>query len=191
MLRLNVAILLLSSCQLASTFHAHTLLLSTPAAATAAVKLPRKQRLQQLQPQRAHSHAAVSRRTPAHMVLRGGFSFGSLIASIVLMAESVPALMILGISIGLEVLATTSMKLAAITGSKAYFAGVYVCYGLCFSIFPLALKRLPLSLAYATWSGVGTAASVLIGAAYFGEKVTLLKLMWIGLIILGVVGLNA
>lgn len=124
------------------------------------------------------------------MVLRGGFSFGSLLASIVATAESVPAILILGISIALEVLATTCMKLAAITDKRSYFAAVYIFYGLCFSIFPLALKRLPLSLAYATWSGVGTAASVIIGATWFGEQVTLMKLVWIGLIVAGVVGLN-
>ena len=66
-----------------------------------------------------------------------------------------------------------------------------MCYGLCFSIFPLALRRLPLSVAYATWSGAGTAASVLIGALAFSEKITVMKLLWIALIILGVVGLNA
>ena len=65
-----------------------------------------------------------------------------------------------------------------------------MCYGLCFSIFPLALRRLPLSVAYATWSGVGTAASVLIGALAFSEKITLLKLLWIALIVVGVIGLN-
>ena len=122
-----------------------------------------------------------------HLSLRGGAA--TLVGSIIATAESVPALVILAISIGLEVVATTCMKLAA-TSSPKWFIGVYGGYVLCFSIFPLALKRLPLSIAYATWSGVGTLASVIIGATAFGETITKAKLLWIAFIILGVVGLN-
>ena len=92
------------------------------------------------------------------------------------------------VTILLELAATTFMKLAV--NRPAYLIGVYAGYGLCFSLFPLALKRLPLSIAYATWSGVGTAASVAIGALFFGEKITFIKLLWISLIVAGVVGLN-
>ena len=59
-----------------------------------------------------------------------------------------------------------------------------------FSLFPLALRSLALSVAYATWSGVGTAATALIGVLLFSEKLTPLKLFWMALIIAGVVGLN-
>ena len=104
-------------------------------------------------------------------------------------AESVPAFIILGVTIALEVMATTCMKLAS-TRSPSWYVGVFGCYALCFSIFPLALRRLPLSTAYATWSGVGTAASVVLGAAFFGERITRLKCLWIACIVAGVVGLN-
>ena len=68
--------------------------------------------------------------------------------------------------------------------------GVYVGYICCFSLFPLALRSLALSVAYATWSGAGTAATALIGVLLFSEKLTPLKLFWMALIIAGVVGLN-
>ena len=51
----------------------------------------------------------------------------------------------------------------------------------------LALKRLELSMAYAIWSGVGTAR---IGMAYFREPLTLFKMASLALVILGVVGLS-
>jgi quaternary ammonium compound-resistance protein SugE len=54
----------------------------------------------------------------------------------------------------------------------------------------MALRTLPLSLAYATWSGVGTAASVVLGALLFSEKISAVKLLWIAMIVAGVVGLN-
>ena len=44
---------------------------------------------------------------------------------------------------------------------------------------------------YAIWSAVGTAAIALIGIAAYGETANVLKIASLGLIILGVVGLNA
>ena len=97
--------------------------------------------------------------------------------------------MLLATSIALEIIATTCMKMAS-TGSKLWYIGITVGYVLCFAIFPLALRSIPLSVAYATWSGVGTAASVVIGAALFAEKITSGKLLCIALIVAGVVGIN-
>jgi len=54
----------------------------------------------------------------------------------------------------------------------------------------LALRELEISLAYAVWAGVGTAAVAVIGVAALGESVNALKLASIGLVIGGVVGLN-
>jgi len=46
------------------------------------------------------------------------------------------------------------------------------------------------SMAYAIWSGVGTALITLIGIWYFKESISVMKLASIGLIIIGVVGLH-
>jgi small multidrug resistance pump len=54
----------------------------------------------------------------------------------------------------------------------------------------LALKTLEISLAYAVWAGVGTAAIAIIGMAALGETVNGLKLASIALVISGVIGLN-
>jgi small multidrug resistance pump len=54
----------------------------------------------------------------------------------------------------------------------------------------LALRELEISLAYAVWAGVGTAAVAIIGMAALGETVNGLKLASIALVIGGVVGLN-
>ena len=115
------------------------------------------------------------------LVLRGG---GGLLNSV----AKAPAGSVLALTIVFEIFATTSMKLAV--RNKVWYAGVFIGYALCFTLFPVALRSLPLSIAYATWSGVGTAASVLIGVLLFGEVLTPLKLLWVLLIIGGVVGLN-
>ncbi|MET0715551.1 MAG: SMR family transporter, partial [Mycetocola sp.] len=47
-----------------------------------------------------------------------------------------------------------------------------------------------LGVAYAVWSGAGTAAVAAIGIAVLGEEATVLKGAGIGLIIVGVVAVN-
>jgi len=65
-----------------------------------------------------------------------------------------------------------------------------VFYAASFVALTLALKKIEVSVAYAVWSGVGTALIAAIGMLYFRETVTTLKLVSILLIIIGVVGLN-
>ena len=67
---------------------------------------------------------------------------------------------------------------------------VIVAYVLSLWLTALALKGLEISLAYAVWAGVGTAAIAVIGMAAMGESVNALKLASIALVISGVVGLN-
>lgn len=68
--------------------------------------------------------------------------------------------------------------------------GVIVGYGLAFYCLSICLNTLPLSLAYAIWSGVGTALTAVIGALVWDEVFTALKLAGIVLIIGGVILLN-
>ena len=67
---------------------------------------------------------------------------------------------------------------------------VIVTYAVSLWLTALALKQLEVSLAYAVWAGVGTAAVAVIGMAMLGESVNTLKLASIALVIGGVVGLN-
>jgi small multidrug resistance pump len=67
---------------------------------------------------------------------------------------------------------------------------VVITYAVSLWLTALALKELEVSLAYAVWAGVGTAAVAIIGMAALGESVTTLKLASIALVIGGVVGLN-
>ena len=132
--------------------------------------------------------APASPNKPVHMMLRGGGVSG-ILSAINTAADATSPGLLLSITIVFEVFATVCMKMAA-TGPSIWYAGVGAGYALCFSIFPLALRRMPLSIAYATWSGAGTAASVLIGRMLFGERLTWMKVFHIFLIIGGVVGLN-
>ena len=54
---------------------------------------------------------------------------------------------------------------------------IYVAYVLSFIFFPLALKRIDLSTAYAIWSGLGTTLTCVIGFVYFGDIINLTKIL--------------
>ncbi|SDS84796.1 quaternary ammonium compound-resistance protein SugE [Paraoerskovia marina] len=53
-----------------------------------------------------------------------------------------------------------------------------------------ALKTLPVGTAYAVWVGIGAVGTALLGIAWFGEPVSVLKIVSLVLIVAGVVGFN-
>jgi quaternary ammonium compound-resistance protein SugE len=55
----------------------------------------------------------------------------------------------------------------------------------------LALKTLPVSVAYPIWTAVGTLGTVALGFALLGESLTPLKMVSVVLIVIGVGGLRA
>jgi small multidrug resistance pump len=89
-----------------------------------------------------------------------------------------------------EVAGTTCMKLSA--GFTRFTPSVlmWLFFAVCFCFLTLALKKVDLSVAYAIWSGVGTALIATVGVLYFREPVTILKVVGLVAIIGGVVALN-
>jgi small multidrug resistance pump len=96
----------------------------------------------------------------------------------------------LALAILLEVAGTTSMKLSAGFTRLGPSLLIFPFYAASFTALTFALRRIEIGIAYAIWSGVGTALISLIGIVAFREPSTSLKLASIGLIIMGVVGLN-
>ena len=96
----------------------------------------------------------------------------------------------LTVAIVLEVGGTTCMKLSEGFSKLWPSVMVFVLYGLSLGLLTLALKRIDVSVAYAVWSGMGTALIALVGVMWFKEPVTALRIVCLGLIILGVIGLN-
>jgi len=93
-------------------------------------------------------------------------------------------------AIALEVAGTTSMKLSEGFTKLVPSVLLFVFYAASFVALTFALKKIEVSVAYAVWSGVGTALIAAIGILYFREAATVLKFISILLIIVGVVGLN-
>jgi quaternary ammonium compound-resistance protein SugE len=54
----------------------------------------------------------------------------------------------------------------------------------------LALRQLPLGTAYAVWTGIGTVGTAVAGMILLGEPAGALRMLSIGLIVAGIVGLK-
>jgi quaternary ammonium compound-resistance protein SugE len=58
------------------------------------------------------------------------------------------------------------------------------------ALLGLALKTLPIGTAYAVWTGIGAVGTAFLGIWLFGEPATAMRLLCIGLIVSGIVGLK-
>ena len=90
----------------------------------------------------------------------------------------------------LEVAGITSMKLSEGFTKLLPSILVVVLYGLSFVLLALALKTIEVSISYAVWSGIGMALITVVGFICFKEPITVMKMVSIGLIVAGVVGLS-
>jgi small multidrug resistance pump len=98
--------------------------------------------------------------------------------------------LILFAAIALEVAGTTSMKFSEGFTRLIPSLAMFVFYLSSLALLTLALRTIDVSVAYATWGGLGTALIALVGVAWFGEPGGWFKFACIGVIIAGVVGLN-
>ena len=68
--------------------------------------------------------------------------------------------------------------------------GTFAAMAISVVLLGFAMKTLPLGTAYAVWTGIGTAGTVIVGMVLFNEPATALRLGAIGLILIGGVGLK-
>jgi small multidrug resistance pump len=97
---------------------------------------------------------------------------------------------LLFVAILTEVAATSVLPRAQ--GFRDPLWTVLVLGGYAVSIWLLAVvvRTLPVSLTYAVWSGVGTAAVAVVGVLWLGERLDWVSVTALALIIVGVVLLN-
>ncbi len=68
--------------------------------------------------------------------------------------------------------------------------GTVAAMGVSLGLLGLALKTLPVGTAYAVWTGVGAIGTAILGMILFGESAAVARLVCIGLILAGIVGLK-
>jgi small multidrug resistance pump len=94
------------------------------------------------------------------------------------------------VAIGFEVLGTSLLKpsegLTKLWPSMGAMASYLVACGM----LAQAMRDIPTGVAYAMWSGLGTAAIVAVGLVFLGDRLTLPTVSGIALIVGGVIVLN-
>ena len=100
------------------------------------------------------------------------------------------AWVMLAVAIAAEIVATTSLKQSDGFSKLVPSIVTITGYVIAFWLVGQALKTIPVSVAYAIWSGVGTAVVAGIGMAFLGETVSVTRVAGISLIVAGVVVLN-
>ena len=68
--------------------------------------------------------------------------------------------------------------------------GTVIAMILSVALLGLAMRTLPVGTAYAVWTGVGAVGTVLLGIVLMGEPATAGRLVSLGLIVAGIVGLK-
>lgn len=102
-----------------------------------------------------------------------------------------PAYMFLGLAIVAEVIATSALKAAEGFTRLGPSVLVVVGYGAAFFLLSMTLKTIPVGIAYAIWSGAGIVLVSLISFFLYRQALDLPALVGMGLIIAGVIVINA
>ena len=78
------------------------------------------------------------------------------------------------------------------TGNEMYLWFLGFILALCISMLLLikATQSLPLGTAYAVWTGIGAAGTVLVGIFVFKEPATVLRLFFLTTLIASIIGLK-
>jgi small multidrug resistance pump len=94
------------------------------------------------------------------------------------------------LAIALESCGTTAMKLSNGFANLIPSVVMFVLYAASLIVLNITLKRIPVGIAYAIWSGLGIIIISSIDVFYFKESLSLQQVMFILLILVGVAGLN-
>lgn len=100
-------------------------------------------------------------------------------------------LLILFFAILSEVIGTVALKLSNGFTKPIPSVVVVIGYGASFYLLSLALKAMPIGVAYAIWSGVGLILTVIAGMVIWRETLDWARVVGIVLIIAGIVFINA
>jgi quaternary ammonium compound-resistance protein SugE len=90
----------------------------------------------------------------------------------------------------LEVVWAVGLKYSE--GFTRLVPSIITVVGFILSVYLLsaAVKHLPIGTAYAVWTGIGVVGAVSLGILLLGEPVSLARLFFIGLILVGIAGVR-
>ena len=72
----------------------------------------------------------------------------------------------------------------------SWIAFSIACMGVSGGLLLVAQKTIPMGTAYAVWTGIGAVGTFALGILLFGEAATLVRFLFVGLIVVGILGLK-
>ena len=101
------------------------------------------------------------------------------------------AAVILAIAIAIEVGSSALLPKAQGFTNPLWSAIVLCGYGVSIWLLSVVVRQMPVSVAYAVWAGAGTALVAVAGYVFLDEPLGWVKVAFLSMIVIGVVGLNA
>lgn len=89
-----------------------------------------------------------------------------------------------------EVVWASTMKLSQGFSILKYDILTIVGMLVSFGFLTLAMKKLPLGIAYSIWTGIGAVGAILVGALIFKDKVPSLTWVFVLMLVVGLIGIK-
>lgn len=106
------------------------------------------------------------------------------------MNPSLSAWLLVAISVVAEVVGTVALKYSDGFSRLLPSGAAAACYALAIWLMAVAMRQLDMGITYAVWAASGTAATALVGIAFFGEPMGTVKALGLVCVAAGVVMLN-
>ncbi len=90
-----------------------------------------------------------------------------------------------------EIIGVFVMKKFVLSNDKKFLALLVAVFACSFLFLSYSMREIPMSVSYAIWTGIGAGGGVLVGILFFKESKSLLKIIFLILIILSSIGLKA
>jgi Membrane transporters of cations and cationic drugs len=89
-----------------------------------------------------------------------------------------------------EVIGVDSMNRVVKYKNINSYVRLFAGFALSFTFLSLAMKSLPMGISYEVWTGIGTVGGTLVGMLVYGESKDFKRILFIGMILVGVIGLK-
>ncbi|GAF15433.1 quaternary ammonium compound-resistance protein SugE [Bacillus sp. JCM 19046] len=89
-----------------------------------------------------------------------------------------------------EVVGVSGIQMITKGEKKKGFLVLIIGFIISFSFLAIAMEAIPLGVAYAVWTGIGTVGSAVVGMVYYNESKDRMRIFFIGLVVVAVIGLR-
>ncbi|GAF66970.1 hypothetical protein BTS2_3877 [Bacillus sp. TS-2] len=89
-----------------------------------------------------------------------------------------------------EVIGVTGIQIMTKGQKQRGLVILIIGFTISFLLLGFAMESIPLGVAYAVWTGIGTVGSTIVGMLYYNESHDKLRLLFISLVVIAVVGLR-